>query len=707
VKDTWLDLAKVREVTGLSSTWLRKLVTEGKIITRETGARGRNGRVHKEYLAESLPTDARAKLAGGDAATKSAQGTAITLAPLFAGLISQPTQRVALVDPRDVAKAAKRLAIIAPLLAYIAAAPESDERKRYLQCATSDGQTVTTADRLATYLGELHNVNRATLWRWTSAYKKNGGEVALADKRRADKGQSRFARKYPELAVIAAYQTLDPDAPTSATVAYEEVCAYAAQAGIPAPSRETIRVFLKQGISPGLRTLALEGKEKYQERFSPFTRRGYTDISSNEIWVSDHAISDVLVQDDIFNRDLKPMRMHMTTLQDLRSRYVVGVSWSQNGSSRSIVTAFRHAVAAHGLPHGFYCDNGKDFRKVAKGATPQELAERARVAEQMPQTRELLGDGKVTGIFARFNIPVTYCIPYSPQSKPIERYHRTFHERFDKCFFTYTGGSPELRPDRTHAAAAEHHGLIMLRKKGVMDSQQVAATSMLPLASGYISAFMTWVRDWYHVTPQRGIGMDGRCPAEVFLVERHKPLRTAPPAEQMAALLLERKRVKVSRCSVSLLNRRYVYAPGDVTAKHIMHHHTTKYVFVAYDPFDTERVAVLDADGFILCWLQPEVMMRQSSDAETRVLIAETMADRRGLTKDTYQSQQALRAAYAATGHKSQAEHLREVARLPLAAGDTITQRAQRVDLRPSAGSHAPESSAQIAKDIYRRLNGN
>jgi transposase InsO family protein len=707
---SWISKERVLELTGWSATWFKQQVRTGAIEARETDQRGRNGKLIKEYSVASLPEAARAKLGGGDASqTKAELVTVAHHTPLFAAhAISPSTTRVVLVDPKDQEKAAKRLAIIQPLLEYRAASPESSTRTRYQQLRVADGRAITTVDLLALYLSQQHKVSIASIYRWVSAYAKKGGEVALADKRRADKGQSRFAKKNVELGVIAAHCALDPSGPKSAKVTHEEVCRYADAHGIEPPCYESVRIFMKHRIPPALRTLAIEGKQKYAEIFSPYMERGYTDIGSNEIWVSDHAISDVLVQNDIFGtRDLQPMRMHMTTLLDLRSRYIVGVSWSQNGSSRSIVTAFRHAIEAHGMPEGFYCDNGKDYRKFAKEAQQYELDERALVASQLPQTRDLLDDGKGGGVLARFGIPVTYCIPYAPQSKPIERYHRTFHERFDKSFFPYTGGKPELRPDRTHAAAGHHHNLLMLRKKGIVDSMQVARASALPLASGYIAAFMQWVSEWYHVTPQRGRGMNGRSPAEVFHAERRKPIIPAPPPDQMAAFLLERKRVKVDSCAVRLLGQRYVHTPGDDTAKNIMHDITTRHVYVAYDPCDTERVAVLNSDGYILCWLQPQILMRQSGDEETHGLIAESMADRRGLMKATYQANDALSRAYASTGHKTQAEHLREVARLPLASGDTITQRPQHIDLRPSADSHAPESASQIARSILGGLNGN
>src|ERR1019366_3980632 len=71
----------------------------------------------------------------------------------------------------------------------------------------------------------------------------------------------------------------------------------------------------------------------------------------------------------------EPIRLRFTAILDFRSRFVVGCSWAFDGSSRSITTALRRAVETHGPAESFYCDNGKDYLKVGRGALLAYLRE--------------------------------------------------------------------------------------------------------------------------------------------------------------------------------------------------------------------------------------------------------------------------------------------------------------------------------------------
>ena len=84
-----------------------------------------------------------------------------------------------------------------------------------------------------------------------------------------------------------------------------------------------------------------------------------------------------------------------------------------------------------------------------------------------------------TGILGRLGIAVTHCIPHHPQSKAIERFFRTMHERFDRCWPTYTSGDPFTRPESTDLAMMQHRRLLKAGR---------VAESKHPLASRFILA---------------------------------------------------------------------------------------------------------------------------------------------------------------------------------------------------------------------------
>ena len=173
--------------------------------------------------------------------------------------------------------------------------------------------------------------------------------------------------------------------------------------------------------------------------------------AANEIWVSDHMIHDVEVQNDCFHDAPMgtPIRLRFTALHRFPlALFVVGC---ELGLGR-LVALHHHRAApcGHAARPGrsALCDNGKDYLKVAKGALPAICA-RAKwqpaewYERELPQIEEL-------GVLARLGMAVQHCIVRHPQSKHVERFFRTVHERFDKKFPTYTGGSPATRPDFHH-----------------------------------------------------------------------------------------------------------------------------------------------------------------------------------------------------------------------------------------------------------------
>jgi putative transposase len=365
-------------------------------------------------------------------------------APLFGGAVLQQAPqktRSILTRKEDEQEASSRYELIQPILAY---------RQDPAQFRAIPG--VTSLSTFVKYLSRQHGVSESTYWRVLGRYDK-GGLPALADRRRADAGGSRWFATHTAAAYFAAYAFLELR--QSYRVCYETICESRELLGLDdgdLPSYETVRAWLKS-VPPYLKAYAREGRARYQARMSPYMRRGYTE-PANQIWVSDHMIHDVEVMNDCFDDQEvgAPIRLRFTALLDYRSRYLVGYGWCWEGSSRSIATALRRALSTHTAPEYFYADNGKDYLRVAKGARPGYLgsAGEAWVGEELRRIEE-------QGVLARLGISITHCIPRHPQSKHVERFFRTLHERFDKRWHQhYTGGASHLRPDATSAAMMIH-----------------------------------------------------------------------------------------------------------------------------------------------------------------------------------------------------------------------------------------------------------
>jgi hypothetical protein len=611
---------------------------------------------------------------------------ALALIP-FASPAARP-ERVALPDTEARAQAEGRHAIIKPILSY------DGDPARYVSLRLKDGTPVTSMSRLVEHTAEANGTTSTTIYRWLRAF-KDGGLPALADKQRSDKGASRFFQTYPRAAWLAAYLYLDQR--QSCRVAHEAIVREREALQIPAgdlPHYDTVRAWLKS-MPPSLTVYARNGRKAYRDRMAPYLRRGYTEFA-NQIWVGDHMIHDVECANDCFD-DAEwgaPIRIRLSAMLDYRSRYLTGANWAWEGSSRAIAATMRRAVLRCGPPEHLYVDNGKDYRKVARGAQPGYLAE----SPLAPQGwwRAELDKVAATGFLARMGVAVTHCIPHHPQSKHVERFFRTLHERFDKVWPTYTSGNPFTRPDATTASMMEHRKLL---KSGR------AALSKHPLASHFVAACLAWIEE-YNVTPHGGEGMEGCSPAQVFEAHLNPAQKPAPEPAALALLMAEREKRTVRECAVALNKRRFV--PVDEAGYTTLHCQNEREILVAYDPGDRDAAAALDLDGCFLAWLRPEDLARFApGDPKVQKQIGDSMAMRRRLEKGTRETIEAI--SRAARSNGAQTPLAAMAARLAPPSGnvtDILTQRKPR--LAPSENSPQPtllpgQAAERMAARLLRR----
>jgi hypothetical protein len=611
--------------------------------------------------------------------------------------------RITLPDPEDQQLAEQRLEIIRPILEYDA------DPKKWSACRLEDKSYVVSKTQFVRYLAQISqpSVSERTIWGWYRAFTK-GGFAALAKKPRADKGQSRWFSLYPKARILAAYLYLGdidrkdlrptemPHRPQSVAFICKQIRERADSLGIAEgdlPSRETVRLFLSQEISPAMKVLAREGKREYRERMSPYLSRRYDDIYANQVWVGDQMWHDAEVANDIFD-DVPlgtPLRLRLDAFEDFRSRKIVGATWTHFGSSRSIAATLRRAILQYGPPEMIYVDNGKDYKKVAKGAQKGFPSEARRVENLGPED---VAPIEHTGFLARIGAGVVHCIPRHPQSKGVERCFGTVHH-FDAFFSTYTSGSTATRPEATGDAMMEHRRLF---KKGRV------AESKHPLASTFILACLSWIEK-YNATPHSGKGMDGRSPNEVFEAEFNPNQKPTPDPATLALLMAEYKQCKVDSCAVRLNNRRYAPRPEDRLAWDAMHDANERQVLVAYDPIDPECAAALDLDGRFIAWLEAEVLVRFApNDPVTQAQIGTSMEIRRSLEKATKATLRSIASAARAGGAQSAEEMAYNNLQLPVTTAPVISQR--RPELLKTTPT-APLTPAQAARLFLERQRKN
>ena len=383
---------------------------------------------------------------------------------------------------------------------------------------------------------------------------------------------------------------------------------------------------------------------------------------------------------------------------DYRSRLVAGASWAWEGSSRAIAATMRRAILRHGPPEHLYVDNGKDYKKVAKGATPGYLRESP--LAPIGWWKQELESIAATGFLARLGIAVTHCIPHHPQSKHVERFFRTLHERFDKVWPTYTSGNPFTRPDRTTVAMMDHRRLVRAGR---------AAESRHPLASRFIVACLAWMEE-YNSTAHTGEGMDGGTPLQVFNANLNPNQAPSPDPAALVLLMAEHETRQVRECAITLRKRRYI--PADQAGWMTLHERNEREILVAYDPNEFDSAAALDLDGNFLAWLQAEELVRFApGDPKTQQQIADSFQTRRGLEKATRNTLTEISRIARSNGAQSPLEAM--ATRLHLASGETgvdiITQRIPRIgqDIDGPTNDLIPGQGADRLAERLRRTNAN
>jgi hypothetical protein len=660
----WLTSEEVMRRTGWSrATFFRR---RGELLSREAQPINANGRLICEYFDGSIPQMPQTQLAIVPVPQSS-------LGPLFAGVRDVELPRVLLPDPGDQVQAQSRYDAILPILEYA----RDPERFRHLRLR--DGLPITSKTRLILFVAETCGTTDRTIKSWIKRFRE-GGFAALADKRRADKGQSRWALQNEgtqELANIAAFACVNED--LSIQIAWEIIERRAQMFELPVPSYQTVRRMIAR-LNPAAVTLSKKGRRTYDEIFAPYIERGYTDMAAGEIVVSDHALHDVFVQDDLYKKDRKPIRLRFTGLLDMRSRRFTAYAWCEEGSSRSITTVLYHHCLLFGRPRVFYADNGKDYQRVGKGAIGSPWS-----IDDIP--------AEAIGVLARLGVEVKYCIPFHPQSKLIERANNSIHQRFDRSFISYCGPDPMHRPDRCDAAVLRHKKLL---------AEGRADESELPLASEFIKACIVWLETDYHQKIKDVKGMEGLSPLEAWDKFRWAEQTAPPESSALVPLLADRTTRKIHECAIELAGRRYVAV--DQASGIQLHDRTGQTVLVAYDQLAMDHIAAMDEDGYVFAQLEPETLLRQADDAETRAAIAASMQERGRHYKRTRDQLNELARRVKAAGYVPRNDQMLQIGQLPITIDDVVVHRPQPPTPQNDEAPASPMTPAQAARQFLEGL---
>ena len=263
------------------------------------------------------------------------------------------------------------------------------------------------------------------------------------------------------------------------------------------------RKFLNR-IPLAVRVHARLGDEAYKNLCEGYHNRDWEAVRSNERWESDHHRLDLWVRvgESVDQKTgevkYRNVRLWITVWFDEASRKVVAwIIYVGDPCTDMILLAFRRGVKEHGVPESVWVDNGRDYDSFAlHGRTKKQRRSRKAAAEEF-----------VFGTFALAGVKAHNVLPFSAQSKLVERFFGTMEAQFCRLFpDAYCGNTPGNRPE----------GL-----------QERLAAGKAPTLEEVQEAFGQWVENIYNSGEHLGEGMNGRSPNQVF-AEKLTVKRTAP-----------------------------------------------------------------------------------------------------------------------------------------------------------------------------------
>jgi putative transposase len=356
---------------------------------------------------------------------------------------------------------------------------------------------------------------QSSLYRWLERYQEHGveGLVPQYGKTRGGNGASLSQEEKDRIEWLY----LDTSRPTIASV-LRDLIQYDIHC-----NASIVRRYIKD-IPAAVKVINREGREKYHKTFEPYIDRDFTVYKSMDCICGDYMTEDVICR-----IGQKMFRAKLCAFMDMRSRLIAGWSLQLTANSLGVIRSLQMCIENYGSAKDVYVDNGREFKNYwLCGDTWKE-----RYTAVDPESLEL-----DACVLRECGMNIHFCLPYHGQSKPIERFWRTFHEMFDKHEITYVGSNTVLRPEEMKVFQRAVNGI----KK--FDIELIPTFDAI---EERIGRFITYYNERHHHTGQ---GMDGRTPLEVFR-ENALPRRDIP--EEMRKYIFTRRDIKtVQRNGISI-----------------------------------------------------------------------------------------------------------------------------------------------------------
>lgn len=290
-------------------------------------------------------------------------------------------------------------------------------------------------ERLKARCPELQ-ISKATLYRKWQAVRSDNWDALVDNRGKARKGKSSIHPAAWEAFCAFYLRQRGPGVERCMELTAEWATEHRPEV-LPLPSVATFQRNIRNTISPEVLCFSREGPRRWWTVYSPYINRRYDNVVSNQIWVGDTYTMDIVTRAETGQLH----RMYLSAWVDVRSGIFVGWSISDGSKSQNSVNALRDGCVRQGtMPlNNLYNDNGREFLTFDFGGRGH-------------RAKAVLANGEKPfqplTIMQRMEVEMVNAIPKNSRAKIVERSFRALKDRIMRLFPTFTGGSPQEKPEQ-------------------------------------------------------------------------------------------------------------------------------------------------------------------------------------------------------------------------------------------------------------------
>ncbi len=312
-----------------------------------------------------------------------------------------------------------------------------------------------------------------------------------------------------------------------------------------------------------------EGKKAYKDKCEPFIPTDYTRIYSNQQWVADHHIFDVLVVDEsgyVF-------RPWLSGWEDRKSRAILGYTINKISPNSDIVLdSFARACYKYGIPDEVKLDNGKDYKVY-----------------------DLFNKEFSKSVVNEMNIKVSFATPYNAKAKPIERLFGTLEQRYCKHLSSYIGNDPKKRPEK------------MKKLNTKLKEVAMPYDEFVKFVENMVNTYNSTVHS----------SLNGKTPIEAYKENFINPMRVVKDIDVLKMFLMRTsKPITVGRNGIKVPAIGYFFDDAKLFP------YKGKKVYARYNSEDVRSVYVFSEDDEFIC-IATSVQLSEHGSAVSMELIRE------------------------------------------------------------------------------------